>query len=151
MKRKVIILLTALIVALSFSCDGLLGMLLPMSVNERIAAFTVTINSEDRTADAILLHFAPESEMINRENAEDIGFWDLRFDPDASFAITVTDSSDPLNVTAAMVKTVEGAALDPVELIFVMYQEASGNYLIKEIWDDITDTTDGWLIRQINQ
>ncbi len=148
MKRKVIILLTALIVALSFSCDGLLGMLMPMSVNERIVAFTITINSEDRTADAILLHFAPESKMINRENAEVITFWDDLFDPEADFALTVMDSSDPLDVSVTMVKSVNDVVVGTTNLQFVMYQEASGNYLIDEIYD--LDAAD-WYIRQINQ
>lgn len=106
-----------------------------LSITERIAAFAIDINADDRTADDILENFGPENSMTFYGTAAQDSYWDI-FPAAESQTFIVTDFSDPLNVVVTgTTSDSDGNLLTEPTYKFVMYQETSGNYLIQEIWE----------------
>ncbi len=110
--------------------SGLLG----VSVTQRITQFQTDLNNADRTN--IYLNF--DSTKTTEYNAiKDPKYWDTPYPVpaagDQKYAITITDDSDPSNVTATMAGpasfSASGSALSAV---FVMSQEGF-DYFIRTL------------------
>ncbi len=140
-KKAAALLLAILIMTSLTGCDALLDMLnssTAMTITERIASFSTAINADERSASTILANFGPASDMTEYQKAEALTYWDI-FPAEDSFTFTVTDSSTPSAVVVPSTRTdSSGNNLGDTTYKFVMYQETSGNYLIKEIWEDTT-------------
>jgi hypothetical protein len=135
LKRIVITASLVILIASFAGCSLLADILgLPLTIEQRITAFSASINAESRTAADILANFIPVTDMDYGVQAATDTFWDALFDPDSTFEFDVTDKGDTNAVEVTMTETSSGNELDPVYLTFNMYEEASGNWLIEEIW-----------------
>ena len=136
---KIAILAAGIVMAVSLTgCEELLGQLLGsnMTISQRIAAFETDINATTRSWETIIANFGPEADMTYYSAAKYDSYWDEAFPSAYTYSFTVTSSSNPLAVTVAGIKkNSSGNTIEEPTYTFRMYQEASGNYLIQEIWE----------------
>ncbi|MBI9107833.1 MAG: hypothetical protein JEZ04_13885 [Spirochaetales bacterium] len=146
------LLLVIILVGAFTGCEDLLNQLntpttaTTMTIAERIASFSAAINATDRDAASIQANFGPEGVMEYYGTAADLSHWQDAFPAEYNHAFEVTDSTDSLNVVVSGTTTgYSGNSIAEPTYKFVMYQEASGNFLIQEIYEDGT-----MLIRKID-
>jgi len=148
--RKSIPALIVLAVILAVTgCSGLLGMLFPMTIEDRINLFMAAINDENRTPTAILLNFGPESDMVYYDAAQADTFWEDAFPAENTYGFAITDETVTSAVeVAGTISTPSGGTIFTT-YTFEMYQEESGNWLIKSIYEDPAGSNT-MLIRKID-
>jgi hypothetical protein len=133
-KLGVVLLLLILIGGLA-GCAEALGWLFPLTIQERLGAFAVTLNSSERDATDILLNFGSATTMTDYDNAKYLTYWEDAFPAVNEYVFSVEDATD----TTAVAVEVTIIASSGGELFrtytFKMYEEASGNWLIDEITD----------------
>lgn len=147
-KITLFILVAAAVIAVS-GCSGLLGWIMPFSIEERIVAFSLVLNAEDRNPDEILLNFGPQLSMEQYDNAKTTAYWEDAFPSEQTYSFLTEglDTSDPEAVKVDAIITTESGGLLYTTYLFKMHEELSGNFLINAIYED-PDGTNEMLIRK---